>query len=103
MGALPKDVRIVCQAKKAIVVPPYRDVQRGGSIQFIAVTGNTTLFFPKPNLFTPPVQTLSLSRNNPQVLNISPDAPVGGHPYAAYCEDLNEFAEGGSPPMMIIE
>ncbi|MBM4169936.1 MAG: hypothetical protein FJ215_12395 [Ignavibacteria bacterium] len=103
MSSTPKEVRIVCAAKKAVVTPPYRDVPRGGTIQFHAVNSSVTLFFPKPDLFSPPVQTLPIARNNSAALNVSIEATLGLHPYAAFCSEINEFAEGGSPPMMIIE
>jgi hypothetical protein len=112
---------------KSVVWPPVLVVKPGEEIQFKAVGTSATVFLPKPDAFrdvdalgAPAAPTRSVVAVGAQGVKIkvkgqaatalgasaasAAGSPAPGiYPYAVYCKASNDFAEGNSSPVMIIE
>jgi len=114
--ANPKTVKIFCEKYQGIVHPSPLFVTCEDSIEFKAINTALTIFFPKEKLFVdekpymkldpqqekyPRVGKVTL-KNKKALENLNFKIP-GSYPYAVYCENMNDFAEGNSSPSMIIE
>ncbi|MBM4169944.1 MAG: hypothetical protein FJ215_12440 [Ignavibacteria bacterium] len=70
-------------------------------VVFNAKGSKVVFFFPEPEIFNPVTPTLTVNRGKSEELVLS--GTIGEFFYAAFCLADKEFAEGDSPPMMIIE
>lgn len=100
-------VRIICNPSKNVVVPGYLIVNRTDSVEFKTVNNkDATIFIPtKKQLFEENKRVLDLDEAHKYTatLTVQQNAPAGVYTYAVYCKESDDFAEGNSPPRMIIE
>lgn len=123
-------VTIFTYRDRNVVWPPCVVLKPGEEVVFKSVNTAATVFLPRPELFAvasgatataaaasaAPGITLSLSGNaggarikikgQPYAVGggSAPGNPAPGvYPYAVYCKNANDFAEGNSSPVMIIE
>ncbi len=95
------DVRIVRRGNiKCAVVPGYVFLNVGDTVVFHAVGSNVVVLVPD-NIFTDGEQVFPISPGTP-VSKVIETGTQGIHPYAVYCADHMDFAEGKSPPTMIV-
>jgi hypothetical protein len=115
----PRGVVIVvaCEAGKSRVVPGKAMARPGDKLIFIFKSRNAMVFFPEAEVlfgtsqrvFTPDEGgqlQLQLSESTSMRSALGTKAGqvlVVEFPYAVYCSDTREFAEGGSAPVIIIE
>lgn len=103
---------IISEENKAIVEPGSLTVFTGDTIS-INVTGtNAFLFFPDKNLFG--IQTAYIYNGRKILLTVREvrqsfqgsdmenGDEINRYPFAAYCDGINDFAEGASSPFMIV-
>jgi hypothetical protein len=96
-------VMIVCRKSSAHVRPAQRIAKPGQDVTFKAIRSDVTLFFPNPALFGCPSARLDSSNGREATLTVQNKVPRDVYPFAAYCDDLNDFAQGSSSPEMIVE
>jgi hypothetical protein len=120
-------VRIFSYGGKNVVWPPYVFVQPGEVVVFKPVNTEGTVYLPRPEIFevASAAQVASTAggiklrlggssgvasiRIKSQVSAAAGAAPLaaspapGVYPYSVYCKNANDFAEGNSSPVMIIE
>jgi len=91
------------QEKKYKAKPGRLEIKlaNDGGVVFKAKGTDVIYFFPEKNIFNPPIQVVSVGKDKSEPLNLS--GMTGEFPYAVFCKTTNDFAEGNSPPMMIIE
>lgn len=103
----------ITEDNKAVADPGSLPVFTGDTIS-INVTGtNAFLFFPDKNLFG--IQTAYIYNGRKILLTVQEvrqsfqesddenDDEINRYPYAAYCDRVNDFAEGASSPFMIVK
>jgi|GEM_PF-1044241 len=107
------ELTIIIDKNKAVVKPGSLTVSTGDSIS-INVTGtNAFLFFPDINLLG--IQTAYIFNGRKILLTVQDvsqslqesdeenEDEINRYPYAAYCDGVNDFAEGASSPFMIVK
>ena len=115
-------VYILSYSGKNIVWPPVVVLDGGDTVKFQAVNTDATIFLEgalsfegmeksAESLDVPKKHTLSL-KVKPQVRRQKPpggltpagtEALAGVYPYSVYCVEGNDFAEGNSSPIMVLE
>ena len=98
-------VRVISRSCRNIVVPGHLILNRGDSVEFKTVNNkDATILIPHGNLFGEDNRVFDLDEKNQwtQTLTVS-NIEAGVYPYAVYCKESNDFAEGNSPPTMIID
>jgi len=115
-------VSIINYGGKSLTWPPVAIVDGGDTIRFHAVNTDATVFIQSAlsfegmekdkELFDLPIRHILDVKVKPNVkpdkasADLSPegeDALAGVHPYSVYCAGGNDFAEGNSNPVIIIE
>lgn len=115
-------VNIINYAGKSVVWPPVAIVDGGDTVRFHAVNTSATVFIQSGlsfegvendrELFELPKRHILNMKVKPKVKSdrASADLRAGGqdalagvHPYSVYCAEGNDFAEGNSYPMILIE
>jgi hypothetical protein len=115
-------VSIINYGGKSVVWPPVAIVDGGDTIRFHAVNTNATVFIQTAfsfegmekdkELLDLPIRHVLDVKVKPNVKSdkASADLSAGGedalggvHPYSVYCAGGNDFAEGNSNPMILIE
>jgi hypothetical protein len=82
--------------------PKYTHVRRGDNVTFVNQTdSDVSIQFSKNDIFHPP--HLRVKKGGEETLRIHEDAPDGFHPYAVFCHEREEFAVGGSMPIIIVD
>ena len=84
---------------------PLLKIHPGDQVEFRFVgCKNPVIMIPVENVFT---ETIATDKNKPGVIrmNVRPDATAPGKPfpYMVYSPDTDIFAEGNSPPRMILD
>jgi hypothetical protein len=95
-------IMIICRKSSAQVRPAQFIAKEKDNITFKAVRSDVTLFFPNSALFGCSSARLDSSNKREATLTVQ-KVQRDAYPYAVYCDDLNDFAEGNSSPEMIIE
>lgn len=75
--------------------------RKGESIVWEADDSDIYFQFHDINLFG--AHTMVLKKGEKLVLKVGENAPKGNHVYAAFCLKDREYAEGNSPPIIIVE
>ena len=75
--------------------------RKGEQIVWKGGTSDIYFQFPDASLFGE--HTMMLEKGQEMTLKVGPNATRGTHSYAAFCYDDKCFAEGDSPPVIIIE
>jgi hypothetical protein len=98
-------VVFIADSSSCRIEPPHSVVAREDEVLFSAIGSDAVeVYFPRPGLFTSGDTHLTLKRSDvPHREVISPDAPIGSYPFAAYCTTQNRFAKGGSDGEIIIQ
>lgn len=86
---------------KSYVVPGKLKVKRGEQVTWKAAETDLVIFFPDEKLFGRREARTNIGGEI--TLKVSNDIKPGRYPYAVYTEKTNDFAEGGSMPVMIIK
>lgn len=86
--------------KKSFVVPGHQRVKKDDSITWEIKNSSAIFFFPKKELFGK--SEYHVEEGEKLSLTISDNAKKGRYPYAVFT-DNNDFAEGGSFPILIVE
>jgi len=91
-----------------VVRPGHLYVSSGDKVIFTSDQVDSLFFIPNASeLFGVKEEYFVLSilaGGAPQAFTVQRGLPCGQEfPYAVYCRDCNNFAEGGSPPRMIIK
>lgn len=86
---------------KSYVVPGKFKVSRGDEVTWKAGKTDLVMFFPDEKLFG--TREARTERGGKITLKVSKDISPGRYPYAVYTGKTNDFAEGGSMPVMIIK
>jgi len=102
------DSRSVRKPRFAFTNPGRLHVKAGDSVEFGAENTNTTIWIPNAEeLFGIREKPLIFdikSGGKSETFTVMQDLPEGKeYPYAVYCENSNDFAEGNTSPRMIIE
>lgn len=99
-------VRIVARGNvECTVVPAHVFLEVGDQIEFKAPETSAVVVLIPKNIF---------GEGSPQVINVAKGqkssactietgTALGVYPYAVYCAEHMDFAEGNSPPAMIVE
>ena len=84
--------------------PEFVQVKRGWRVEFLNNTdGEVSFQFPHRHLFSDrQISRIPMGRTS-DPLTVQADVFVGHYPYAAFCHHGNEFAEGGSMPIIIVD
>ena len=85
--------------------PGHVHIEAGDEVVFCGVNTTVTVFIPKNPFVEGGRRDLvfSLKRRERKVFIVGEKVREGEeYPYAAYCRNGNDFAEGGSPPRMIV-
>jgi hypothetical protein len=99
-------VRIVRKQCKSYVIPGTIIVSPGDKVELKSVNeGRVNVFFPRGEQFTPENRVVDLTEENKfyKVINISENARPGVYFYSVFSERSDDFAEGNTPPTMIVE
>jgi hypothetical protein len=102
-------VKIYCDKSKGNVVPSPIFLKQGESFQFLSVNSNVTLFFPNLSIFDKGHEVIRLVPRDSVTVKITSQIDPAilersrYFPYAVFCDNANDFAEGNSSPSMIIE
>lgn len=86
---------------KSYVVPGKLTLKRGDRVTWKAEQSDLIMFFPDEKLFGK--REAKTKCGGKITLKVSEDIRPGRYPYAVYTEKTNDFAEGGSMPVMIIK
>ena len=102
-GPRPVEVEVVRTGKGCLVSPAHRTVTPGNTITWRNVTGaQVTLFIPDGNLFGKQMtQAIAAGGNWTSPPAQGQPTDPSHYPYAVYCDDVRDFAEGGSHPDII--
>ncbi len=65
--------------------------------------GKSDIYFQFPDVSLFGEHTMMLEKGQKMSLKVNPNANAGKHSYAAFCLDDKCFAEGNSPPEIIVE
>ena len=92
------------------VRPAHAYVKKGDKVIFSAIDTEVEIFFPEPtknilvdNKGKADQNGITINSDNPtETFTISNDSDPGKFPYAVYCTEGSDFAEGGSAPRMIV-
>lgn len=85
---------------KSYVMPGKLKAKRGDQITWKTDQTNLVIFFPNEKLFGK--REVRAKAGEQITLKVSEDITPGRYPYAVFTEKTNDFAEGGSMPVMII-
>lgn len=121
-------VVIMSYGGKTMVWPPCVVVRPGEEVVFKCLNTPAAVFLPKPEIFTVGAALASTSTAAGVTMSLSSNQAVGKlkvkgetisvggkttyapgsaapgvYPYSAYCKSPNDFAEGNSSPVIIIE
>jgi plastocyanin len=96
---MPKNI-LIAKSGKFKVTPGHFHVDPGDTIRWRALGTRAHIFFPKAGLFE--CRTVDLEPGEHRDLVLNPKAEAGIYPYSVFCDEPNEFAEGGSDPELII-
>ena len=94
------DIEIICRDGVWKVEPSKVKAKAGDSIHWNVVSSDATLLFPTRKLFWH--QDFMIATDKGLVLNVGQDKE-GEYRYAVFCHKENDFAEGNSSPIIIIE
>lgn len=86
---------------KSFVEPGHIRAKKAEALTWEAKDTDATLFFPHRELFG--VREVDIEKESQKTLNLSESLNPGRYPYAIYCPDSGDFAEGGSFPIIIID
>lgn len=91
-----------------VVRPGHLYVNSGDNVIFTSDQVDSLFFIPNAQeLFGVEKDSLVLfipAGSESVEFTVQPELPCGKeYPYAVYCKDCNDFAEGGSPPRMILK
>lgn len=91
-----------------VAAPGAEHVGKSDEIMFVTRGTHATIFIPNADKFLDGEGSTVVIEAAPghqtRTFQIAAAAPSGKEfPYAVYCEDDNDFAEGGSTPRFIIE
>lgn len=86
--------------RKSFVVPGHQRVRKDEPITWKMKNSSAVFFFPKKNLFGK--SEYHVKEGETLSLTVSDDVERGRYPYAVFT-DNNDFAEGGSFPVLIVE
>jgi hypothetical protein len=104
---MPHRVRIIKRQNRYTVHPANLQVQKGEQVNFRVFQSNATVLVPNDLLVDAAGAVVSAIPLTAGVKSadytVNSRVPDGAYPYAIYCKDSNDFAEGNSPPTMIIE
>lgn len=98
-------VRIVKRGNvKCTVVPAHCPLVPLDKIVFKAPEVADVVVFIPDDIFTVSNRVIDVPKGTTSSENqIKGGTPKGVYPYAVYCTDHEDFAEGNSPPTMIVE
>jgi hypothetical protein len=99
-------VRIVRKQRKCFVIPGTVIVSPGDKVVFKSINeGEINIFFPRGDYFNPEKRVVDLTEENDfnEVISIPENASSGVYSYSIFCEKSDDFAEGNTPPTMIVE
>ncbi len=82
------------------VNPGRHEVKRGEPVTWSNPPTDLVLLFPDKDLFG--TREIDVPEGRSVTLEVSQRAQKGEYPYAVYCKDSNDFAEGNSYPVMIV-
>ncbi len=82
------------------VNPGRHEVEHGEPVTWSNPPTDLVLLFPDKDLFG--TREIDVPEGRSVTLEVSQRARKGEHPYAVYCKDSNDFAEGNSYPVMIV-
>ena len=97
---------------KNVVWPPYVVVTPKEEVVFKVVNTAATVFFPNRRIFEKHEKAgaadggmvIRLTLEDPPItLKVKDGARLGAYPFSVYCESGQDFAEGNSSPVMILE
>jgi hypothetical protein len=115
-------VQIISYAGKSIVWPPVAVADGGDTVRFHAVNTDATILIQSAFCFEGmenETEVIALPKRYVLDMKVKPnikadkasadlspsgvDAVAGVYPYSVYCTDSNDFAEGQSAPVIMIE
>ena len=96
-------VTIFRRGNSCHVFPPRQKASRNDTVEIKAQNTPAVLYFTDNTVFGSSDEVVDIASGGTAILTVQTNAPYGVHPYAVYCEDINDFALGTSPPYMIIE
>ena len=96
-------VTIVRRGNSCHVFPPQQKANRNDTVEIKAQNTSAVLFFTDNTVFGAGAEVVDIASTTTAILTVQTGAPFGVLPYAVFCEDINDFALGTSPPYMIIE
>jgi hypothetical protein len=99
-------VRIVRKHCRCFVIPGTLFVSPGDEVEFISINeGEVNIFFPRGNYFDPEKRVVDLNGKNEfrDIVKVPEEASSGVYFYSVFCEKSEDFAEGNTPPTMIVE
>lgn len=88
------------RGKKGIVEPGHCSVENSDMVTWEADETDVVLFFPHRQLFGR--REVEIRSGGQETLTVSDTIGKGRYPYAVYCVESEDFAEGGSSPIMIV-
>ena len=101
------DSRSVRKPRFAFTNPGHLGVESGEEVIFEAKNTNTTIWIPNAEELFGREEHLVFdieSGGKSETFTVKQGLPKGKeYPYAVYCENSNDFAEGNTSPRMIIE
>lgn len=86
--------------QKAYVEPGHQKVKNNDVVSWNIKDTGAVFFFPRKELFGK--TEYRVEKGDSLSLRVNGNAEKGHYPYAVYTEN-NDFAEGGSHPMIIVE
>ena len=104
---MPQRVRVIKRQNRCTIHPANLQIQKGDKVNFRVFGSDATVFVPNDLLLDRtgnPVQVLPLSDGvKSEDYTVKQGVTDGPYPYAIYCKEVNDFAEGNSSPTMIVE
>jgi len=98
-------VRIVARGNvECTVVPAHVFLQENDMVEFRAPHNTAVVVLIPDDIFTVSNRVIDVPKGTTSSENtIKAGTPKGVYPYAVYCAEHMDFAEGNSPPAMIVE
>ena len=78
-------------------------VHPGDDITLTAIDSDLYLQFPDANIFKKNEYKHVILKGTAKTVTLKDDAELGRYVYAAFCMASKDYADGNSPPVMIIE
>lgn len=105
-------IRVFVHGGKGRVEPGHLVVKPHDTLEFVTINTDASFFFPDPGVVAAVRKGVNPRFGDLKLKPAKTSAPMvfeviketgGVHPFAVFCAATNDFAEGHSSPMMIID